>query len=328
MAEAKPRAIAFFRTWERVRRRPIGRIIRGLRTVLDPVVYWAWYAYTWFSTRRPRTFNEKIRYKMVRDRRPILKTFGEKIAVRSYVERELGPQYLTTLYQIHESAQAIRWDDLPREFVCKVSHASGGVIIVSESASLRGHLPDYIPSGFGRYVVHPDAFDERRATALIDRWLTTQYGWSGWKREWSYLDARPRVMVEELLRGLDGGSPVDYKCHVFNGSCKAVEVHRFRFTGGHVADLYTRDWVYMAVSYEQPRSDDPQPPPTQLEEMLTIADELGSGTDYVRVDLYAVDGRLLVGEMTNYPAAGVGPFDPQHFDELLGSWWEEPARYE
>ena len=38
--------------------------------------------------------------------------------------------------------------------------------------------------------------------------------------------------------------------------------------------------------------------------MIEIAERLGEGVDFVRVDLYDVDGRVVFGELTNYPAGG------------------------
>jgi hypothetical protein len=50
--------------------------------------------------------------------------------------------------------------------------------------------------------------------------------------------------------------------------------------------------------------------------------------DFVRVDLYNVNGRIVFGELTNYPAAGLDPFYPAEFDAVFGSKWRVPARYE
>jgi hypothetical protein len=68
------------------------------------------------------------------------------------------------------------------------------------------------------------------------------------------------------------------------------------------------------------------PPNTQL--MFSLAERLGSGLDFVRVDMYNVDGRIVFGEFTNYPDAGLGRFDPPEFDEVLGRKWRVPRRYE
>ena len=58
-----------------------------------------------------------------------------------------------------------------------------------------------------------------------------------------------------------------------------------------------------------------------------MAEKLGIGTDFVRVDLYDVDGRIVFGELTSYPAGGDSPFYPESFNEVFGRPWTVPRRY-
>jgi len=322
------RAIRFFRSWDAIRDRPVGRLLRYLRNALDPAVYALWYGVNRWSTRAPTTFNQKVRYKMIHDRRPVLTLFADKVEVRDHVERVLGPGYLPTAYQVRSAPGHVVWADLPREFVCKVSHASGGAIIVTTSADLSNRLPDYTPSGHRRWLIHPDAFDSGRAEELLRRWLETPYGWSGWKREWAYRDVKPRVLVEELLRGPEGGIPSDYKLYVFDGECRFIEVHQGRFER-FVVDRYTRDWDYMPFDWAGVgRSGQPKPRPDQLDDTIRIAETLGAGIDFVRVDLYLLGHRIVFSELTHYPAGGRGRFEPAEYDASIGSWWKVPERYE
>ena len=59
--------------------------------------------------------------------------------------------------------------------------------------------------------------------------------------------------------------------------------------------------------------------------MLEIARKLSEGSDYVRVDLYNVGGRVVFGELTNYPHAGYLRFDPPKWEEIFGAYW--PSRH-
>ena len=56
------------------------------------------------------------------------------------------------------------------------------------------------------------------------------------------------------------------------------------------------------------------PRPEGLEEMLNVARKLSEDFDFVRVDLYEVDGRIWFGELTFTPFTGVLPIFKQ---ELL-----------
>ncbi len=61
--------------------------------------------------------------------------------------------------------------------------------------------------------------------------------------------------------------------------------------------------------------------------MVELAEALAEGFDFVRVDLYNIDGRIVFGELTNYPYGGMAPFDPPEFDDVLGAKWTLPGHH-
>lgn len=61
--------------------------------------------------------------------------------------------------------------------------------------------------------------------------------------------------------------------------------------------------------------------------MIEVAERLGADTDFVRVDLYHLTGRVIFGELTSFPAGGDSPFDPESFDEEFGRSWTVPRHY-
>ena len=63
--------------------------------------------------------------------------------------------------------------------------------------------------------------------------------------------------------------------------------------------------------------------PTNFGKMLELAERLSAGIDFLRVDLYDMEDRVLVGELTPYPLAGRQRFAPESLDGLFGSWWHE-----
>ena len=88
---------------------------------------------------------------------------------------------------------------------------------------------------------------------------------------------------------------------------------------------YDPHWKPLPFCYaEYPRGSE-VPVPAGLEEMLEIARRLSEGVDFVRVDLYYVDGRVYFGELTPYPACGLAPFSPPTADEWLGRFWTLPT---
>ena len=53
--------------------------------------------------------------------------------------------------------------------------------------------------------------------------------------------------------------------------------------------------------------------------MLKVAKVLSIG--YVRVDLYSVDGRVMVGELTFTHGGGTEKFTPNEWDKKFGEMW-------
>lgn len=108
------------------------------------------------TTRTPVTLSEKIRYRFAYDRRPILHTFADKIAVRDYVAGRIGDTYLTHLYGVYGSAADLRLDGVPEEFVCKASHGSGASVIVWKGAPRKPLPANPRRTGWELFTVHPE----------------------------------------------------------------------------------------------------------------------------------------------------------------------------
>ncbi|HCJ48262.1 MAG TPA: hypothetical protein DHW40_02850 [Microbacterium sp.] len=276
-----------------------------------------------WRTRHPETFREKVRYKMLRDRRPIIVTFADKVAVRDHVANVVGAQYLPYVHAIVASGPALGEQQLPEEFVMKPSHGSGTAVIVSQRAPAEARLPTD-----GNWVyrhVRPEHAPVSQLIAIAEDWLSQLYG-QGPNREWVYGRVPRRVIVEELLTDGDGRIPDDYKFFVFHGRCRYIQVDRGRF-GTRTQDFFRPDWTHLPLSGGPPWAPVPLPRPAALDEMIAIAERLATGTDFVRVDLYDLGERVVFGELTSFPAGGDSPFDPEEFNAEFGSWWTVPRRY-
>lgn len=62
------------------------------------------------------------------------------------------------------------------------------------------------------------------------------------------------------------------------------------------------------------------PKPKKFEEMKKVAQTLSAGTNFVRIDLFEVDGNIYFSEFTLYPASGMMPFVPNEYDRIVGEW--------
>ncbi len=246
--------------------------------------------------RPPRTFTEKVNWRVVHDRRPLIGQLGDKLAMKAYAAEVLPalsiPRVLWTGTDVAGLADA----DLPDRWVLKSNHGT-----------MRVHI------GTGR----PDVAALRRLTA---DWLGEPlYPTRG---EWVYRRARRLLLVEEFL-GTPESVPADHKFLVFDGRVRLVQVDTGRF-GDHRRRLYTPDWTPVDVD-EAVAAGPVTGPPETLGDMTKVAEALGAAFDFVRVDLYEVDGEVWFGELTPYPGGGLDRFDPA-LDVVLGSYWRLPPR--
>jgi len=247
----------------------------------------------------PKTFSEKVVYRIVFDRRPILTKLQDKWAVREYVRNRIGEHVLPRLYWVTETPADIPFDDLPGEFVVKAAHGSGWVYLVPDKVRL----------------------DRRDLLDKCTNWLRWNYYRDD--REWAYKHIEPRIIVEELISDGTGPVPVDYKFYVFGG-----KVHLIWAITGRFADVrndgYTPSWDRLEMKTRWKSIGRPMPRPPHLDEMLEYAEILGDGLDFLRVDLYDA-GKVYFGEMTLYPSAGGEFYDPK-WNRYFGELWNLRGR--
>ncbi|AZS42785.1 hypothetical protein BWL13_00324 [Microbacterium oleivorans] len=259
---------------------------------------------------------------MLRDHRPLVVTFADKAAVRNYVAGRIGDRYLPHAVVLDTPAD-LRRLDMPDAFVMKPTHGSGAAIVVSPSAPVDARLPDD-----GSWVYRHVRREHAPREALVRiaaEWVSQLYG-QGPNREWVYERVPRRIIVEEMLGGATDRIPDDYKLFAFHGRVHYVQVDAGRFAG-RTQDFFNRDWTHVPLSGGPPWADPTPARPRTLDEMIRVAEALAVDTDFVRVDLYDVDGRIVFGELTSFPAGGDSPFEPESFNTEFGRHWIVPKRY-
>lgn len=111
----------------------------------------------------------------------------------------------------------------------------------------------------------------------------------------------------------------DYKFFCFNGKVKLFKVDFCRFTN-HQANYYDRQGNLLRFGEKvcPPNFNHIETLPDNIDEMIAIAESLSKCSRFLRVDLYNIKGKIYFGELTFYPASGMGPFIPNDYDEILG----------
>ena len=62
----------------------------------------------------------------------------------------------------------------------------------------------------------------------------------------------------------------------------------------------------------------------KFNKMIDIAEQLASDFQFVRVDLYNVNGKIYFGEITFFPFSGFGEFRPKDWNRKLGDMIKLP----
>src|SRR5690606_18949864 len=132
-------------------------------------------------------------------------------------------------------------------------------------------------------------------------------------KEWCYKNIPRKIIVEELLRDHDGKSLTEFKFYCFGGIPKFVSVHKDRYTE-FKRSVHDMEWNKLPIKYKGQNIEWVAPKPLRLAEMIAVASKLSHGLDFIRVDLYSDDTRVIFGEMTNYPDNGSRVFMPPQYD--------------
>lgn len=230
----------------------------------------------------PRSFSEKIIKRKFDNDSLRFSKLVDKYTVRNYVTHKIGSNYLIPLIKVVDRLELSDFDDLPMSFVIKNTNGGGGenVLIVEDKGSL----------------------DFRAVCERFNSYLNYKIGS---KIDENFYDLeKPRVIIEHLIKNKDGSYPSDYKLHIFNGLSNKViiQVDADRF-GNHKRSLYDEGLNKLDFNIQPKYAsiDDDYKFPSNMAELISLAKKLADDFNYVRVDMYNLDGEIYFGEMTFCP---------------------------
>lgn len=255
------------------------------------------------NLKNPATFNEKIQWLKLYDRKALYTMLVDKYEAKQYVADKIGREYVVPLFGVWDKFEDIDFDKLPDKFVLKTTHDCGGIVICDEKAH----------------------FEKDSAKRNIETHLNYNYYYEG--REWPYKGVKPRIIAEKYLEDMAQTSEIiDYKLMCFNGKVRCSFTCTERLSGDMKVTFFDREWNIMPFERHYPKSKYEISKPGRYDEMIFLAEKLAKDIAFVRVDFYEVGGKLYVGELTLYPGSGWEEFTPAEYDEMLGSWLILPER--
>ena len=246
----------------------------------------------------PKTFNEKLQWLKLYDRKPKYTMMVDKYAVRKYIADTIGEEYLIPLLGVWDNPDDIDFDTLPNQFVLKCNHNSGlGMCICKDKSKL----------------------DIEKVKAELRKGLQQDYYLTS--REWPYKNVSRKIVCEKYMEDRQAHELIDYKFMCFNGVVKCSFTCSERFTeSGLKVTFFDKDWNVMPFERHYPVSKNPPKKPINYDKMIQFSEQLSKEIPFVRVDFYEINGQLFFGELTFYPGSGFEEFTPEEWDYKLGDF--------
>lgn len=245
-----------------------------------------------------QTFNEKLQWLKLHDRKPEYTMMVDKYAVRKYIADTIGEEYLIPLLGVWDNPDDIDFDALPNQFVLKCNHNSGlGMCICKDKSKL----------------------DIEEVKAELRKGLQQDYYLTS--REWPYKNVSRKIVCEEYMEDWQAHELIDYKFMCFNGEVKCSFTCSERFSEeGLKVTFFDKDWNIMPFERHYPASKNPPKKPINYDKMIQFSEQLSKEIPFVRVDFYEINGQVFFGELTFYPGSGFEEFTPEEWDYKLGDF--------
>lgn len=248
--------------------------------------------------RKPQLFSDKMQWLKLYDRNPFYTILVDKVAVKEYVAKLIGRQYIIPTLGVYAKGEDIDWDALPNQFVLKCNHDAGSnsVVLCNDKTTLD------------KLVIIKKLNNRLR---INNYWHT---------KEWPYKNVKPCILAEKMLQTPIGTVPEDYKFYCFNGEPRFLLVIKGR--GVNLQYCYF-DMNFNLMPIMDKGMEFPSEIPTKprnFEKMVEMVRKLCAEIPHVRIDLYNIDGNIFFGEYTFYSAGGFESFEPYKWNLTFGNW--------
>lgn len=240
----------------------------------------------------PKTMNEYICATKISDEKLKYSIYTDKYEVRKYVQEAIGNKYLNKVIGVYESFEEINFENFPNAFAMKATHGSSYNVIVSDKSKM----------------------DIKETKRKFDHWLKENFYYKD--REKNYKNIVPRIMCDEFLRPSDGQLE-EYKLFCFKGKVGFIQ-HNKQIGGKRYDNIFDDKWSLLPVKYGYDGFAGDHKPENG-DELIWVAENLATPFEFVRVDLYNVDGRIVFSELTFHSGGGLIPFTPREYDRKFGT---------
>lgn len=258
------------------------------------------------NLKSPTTFDEKLSWLKLNTyyKNPLISKCADKYKVREYVCSCGLEEILNEMYGVYNSVAEINWQKLPNKFVLKWNNSCGFNILCCDKESL----------------------DINNVIRKMKKWGKTKYYLYYSEMQYKYIE--PKIICERLLETKANELPEDYKFYCFNGKAKYVMICVGRDIGRPKFYYYDAEWNLARINKDTKNAPENFyiPKPKRLHEMFQYAENLSQPFPFVRIDFYNLDGKVIFGEMTFTPSAGMNYNWLEEMDLMFGSLLKLPIK--
>ncbi len=240
----------------------------------------------------PKTFNEKLQWLKLNylPNNENVIMCADKYKVREYIEKKGKKGILNDLIDSWDNVYEINWEKLPNQFVLKCNHGCGYNIICKNKAKL----------------------DEKKVKNQLNKWMKEDFGL--YNAEPHYDKIPKKIICEKFL----DGDIINYNIYCFNGKATFFSVAGGLGEGiGEYLTYYNIDGT-VANFKNKNYPVKSQKLTNLLPQMIKMAEFFAKDFPMVRVDLFDVDGKIILSELTFSPGGALIPFDSYEADLNLG----------
>ena len=225
------------------------------------------------------TIQRKLNYLMIHESPDYKSKIADKILLHDYSIKKLGKDICVPIIKIYNDSRDIIIDQLPEKFVLKCNHGSGMNILCNNKSN----------------------FDINKAKKQLNHWKTINYGLK--YSEFQYINIEPKIFAEKFLKE----NIEDYKIYCFHGIPKYIRMQKhLEGMNGKINNYYDLNWKLTDIEtgargfYRRP--DVIFEKPKNLDLMIKYSKKLSEDFVFVRVDMYNINGKIFLGEMTFSPS--------------------------
>ncbi len=217
------------------------------------------------SLDNPKNFNDMQHAQKTREISELMKEISDLVYMRQWARGIIGEKYMPPVIGTYDNVEEISWDDLPREFIIKLSNGR----------SYRTTVKDR---------QNPDMFNIDVLKRRLNAFYKNDYSYMPSMELW-YKGIVPKVVIETPVEG--DFYHDSYKFICYDGKVKYVVSDKNNDIWSTLKrDIYDKNWNHLNVKMKYPNARENERKPDHLSNMIFLSEQLASYFNFAIVHFW------------------------------------------